>query len=194
MEGAEVRFPASIDGVALDGEAVRPPHDGYDDEGAWTGEDDDVRYPGPWADPVQVTWTPSDAGDPVTVALRYLGRGDEGSCATDADCEAGFACEDDACRAAEGSGGDVIGELVCTVPDGGEFSLDPSLLSPLDAFVDPSEVRGAVLAVGRIAQGTAEVPDALTWDGGRVVLSPVRWRVLDLLYTRLDLAGAEVAP
>jgi hypothetical protein len=187
-------FPSPVEELALDGIPVRAPHDGYDEDGSWTGQDDDVRYRGPWSGPVAITWSPSARGEAVTLALRYLGRGDEGACASGVDCEEGFSCEEGACRADEGSGLDVVGEFVCTLVDDGEYLLDPADLSELEAHIDPGTIRGAVLAVGRVFEGQLTVPDALTWTGGRVPLSPVRTRALDLLYTRLTLDNGEVSP
>lgn len=191
---ATLYFPTSIDGVSIQGVPLRAPHHGYNKKGVWTGEDDDVRHPGPWDSPLSITWTPSPTAEPVTIALRYLGRGEESACCFDSDCEIGFSCEDSYCRADEGSGLDVVGELVCTVADNGEYTLQASALAELESHIDPSKIRGAVLAVGRVAEGEIQVPDALTWTGKRVVLSPVRTRVLDLLYTRLQLSETEASP
>ena len=80
----------------------------------------------------------------------------------------------------------VLGELTCTVADDGEFTFQPDHLETLDGWVSPNDVAGAVLAAARITEGTADVEDALTFNGKRVELSPVRSRLTDLLYTRLE--------
>lgn len=186
LTDGEVMFPPDIEGVAVNGETVRPPHPGYNDAGVWTGEPDDVRYPGPFEEPMTVTWTPSALATPVTVAIRYQGVYDEGACTCQSDCSTGFTCEEGQCVFDDGSGYNIVGELVCTVADDGEFTVDPSFLETLDTWVSPTDIRGYALAVGRISEGTVTVPDALTYNGKRVGISPVRTRVLDLVYTRLE--------
>ena len=184
-----IRFPADVSGVSLDGVEVRAPHHEYDDEGVWDPEvEDDVRYPGPWTGPVTVSWEPSDDGQPVTIVVRYLGVGEEEACDCNWDCSAGFTCDEQlgACLPDEGSGWVPEGELVCTVADDGEFVLEPSRLDILDTWVDPTAVHGRVLGVARISEGTVEVADALTFNDKRVVLTPVRTRVSDVLWTRLE--------
>lgn len=185
LADAPVRFPPSLEGAALDGVAIRAPHHGYDDAGTWTGEPDDVRFPGPWSAPVTVTWTPSPTFDPVTLTIRYLGTESEGECGCSG-CSDGFVCEDGQCVGEEGSGLVIEGEIVCTLADDGEFVFEPGYLDTLETWVDPTRVRGYVLGIGRMTEGTAEVPDALTYTGKRVSITPIRTRVMDLLYTRLE--------
>ncbi|MFH1465594.1 MAG: hypothetical protein ABIO70_14500 [Pseudomonadota bacterium] len=174
LTGAQVQFPADLEDFALGGQLIRKPGS------------TDVHLPGPWTDPVELTWTPSQSGQPVTVVLRYLGWGDEGSCDCNTPCGAGFSCLDGLCVGTEGAGWHVLGELACTVVDDGSFTLKPAWLQTLERATDPDARAGYVLAVARISEGTVEVADALTYNGKRVTISPVRTRVSDILWTRLE--------
>ncbi|MDP6931798.1 MAG: hypothetical protein QGG40_02735 [Myxococcota bacterium] len=188
LTDAQLQAPPSIDDLAVGGETVRAPHHYYDDKGEWVGYDvfDDVRYAGPWTEAMDVTWTPSEEGTPLTLSIRYLGVGEEYACSCSADCDDGFSCIDGSCYGDDGAGWVVLGELTCTVADDGKFTFRPSHLETLDGWVSPGDIAGAVLAAARITEGTAEVEDALTFNGKRVPLSPVRTRLTDLLYTRLE--------
>jgi hypothetical protein len=171
------------------GRRVRAPTHGYDARGVFVGDDveDDVRSPGPWTRPVRITWTPSEEGTPLTIAVRFLGALQEGTCGCDADCEAGFVCgEDEMCRSTEGVLGQPLGEVICTVHDDGAFSLRPEHLEGLERWVSDEDRQGAVLMVGRITEGTITVPDAMTFNGKRTPLTPVRTRATDLVITRLE--------
>lgn len=167
LSGGTIRFPPDVSGLTLDDVPVRAPHHDYDDDGLYTGERDEVRFPGPFERPVHLGWAPSATGEPLTVALRYLGAGDP--------------------DALEGDGSVVLGELVCTVPDDGSFVLEPDALELLNLAVRPGDVEGAVLFVGRMVEDTIAVPDVLSRDGLRIPFGPVRTRTLDLVVTRLDL-------
>ncbi len=183
-----VTFPEALQGVTIGGEALRPPHHGYDEDGVWIGEDeeDPVRFPGPWEAPLELTWTPSTAGEPLTVVVRILGFGAEADCLCGEDCGAGFACEQGVCAPTEGSGWVVVSELACTVADDGEFTLTPDMGRDLLLASPWWETAGAVLAVGRMNEGELVVPDVRTQSGQRVPVTPVRTRVMDLTWTRLE--------
>ena len=60
------------------------------------------------------------------------------------------------------------------------------MLKDIWQWVDPDDVAGAVLMVSRQRESTMVVPDALTYNGRRVSLSPVRTRILDIIATRLE--------
>ena len=193
-----MRYPAELAGVLVNGEAVRAPHHGYDDDGVWVSDllDDDVRFDGPWnGDGMTVEWDSLNNGDSITISIRYLSSGIETLCDGCTECADGFSCEpedpdDDNsaryCTAAEGSSWLVAGDVSCTVPDTGEFTLTTKHLEMLDLYVPPYYVDGALLTVSRKAEGTIEVPDVRTFNGKRVKSSPVRTRATDLIITRLD--------
>ncbi|MCB9676715.1 MAG: hypothetical protein H6737_16480 [Alphaproteobacteria bacterium] len=187
LTAATVRFPSGIAGLEIDGEPVRPPHHDYDDDGVYTGERDEVRFAGPFERQMTLTWEPSTTSDPLTVSLRYLGAAAQGVCAVDADCDIGVSCVEGECIPDDGDGSVVLGELVCTVVDDGVFSLSPDDLEFLDAAVREDQRAGAVLWVARMSEGTVEIPDAMSYVGGRIPISPVRTRVTDVVVTRLDL-------
>jgi len=188
LSGATMRLPPEISGVMVDGAEVRPPHHGYNAQGVWkgVGRTDDVRFEGPWKAPMALDWTPSSAGGPVTVAIRLHGSAPEGSCSCSADCGAGFGCEDGECMGNDGSTGLVLGELVCTLSDDGSHTIRPGDLSELMTWVDQREVAGATLWIARINEGTAFIPDVLTWNGKRIGINPIRVRSTDLIVTRLE--------
>ncbi len=174
LSDAAVRFPAAIEDLALDGERVRPPGS------------TPLRFPGPWINPVEVSWTPSADSEPLTIVLRHLGWGDEGSCDCNTGCGSGFTCRDNLCVADEGSGWHVLGELACTVADDGSFTITPDMVRSLNLYTDPNERAGSVLAVARLAEGSVQIADALTYNGKRVTVSPVRTRISDITWTRLE--------
>jgi len=182
-----VHLPVTIDDVAVNGTPIRPPRHGYSRDGEWTGEDDDVRFTGPFTEPMTVSWTPSRSSGDVTLVVRLLGSGIEGSCGCDADCEAGFSCAYGSCSGDDGAGWNVLAEVACTATDDGEFVINPEEFAGVWAGVDWDDIAGATLAVGRINENTLFVPDVLTWNGKKVGISPVRVRASDLLVTRLEL-------
>lgn len=187
VTGAVIRTPSPVEGLRVGDVTVRAPHHGYSSGGRWIGDDfeDPVEVPGPWTEPVTLQWTPSATGEPLTIALRLLGPGDEGPCGCADDCDVGFSCELGRCRADRGAAGASLGELVCTVADDGLFVLEPDQLETLDAWVDPTATRGAALFVSRIVEGTVEVPDVLTFNRKRVTITPVRTRTADVVVTRV---------
>ncbi len=190
-------FPHPITGLRVNGDVVRPPHHGYDTDGVYVGEDvvDDVRFTGPWAGDTTITWEPSSSAQAVTVSVRLLASGLETPCDGCTSCDPGFHCEaEDSedpdsprwCTADEGSSWLSAGEVTCTVPDTGEFTLTREHLELLLLAVPPYNVNGAVLTVGRRLEGTLFVPDALTYNGKRAPLNGVRTRTSDTIVTRLD--------
>jgi hypothetical protein len=188
MVGAEVRTPEPVADLAIGGQAVRPPHHGYNDNGVWVGEDleDPVRFEGPWDAPMELTWTPGARGDSLTLVVRILGYGAEADCACGEDCGAGFSCDQGVCAPDEGSGWVAVGELACTVADDGAFSLTPALVRPLLQSAPGWERAGVALAVGRMVEGEATVPDVRSNAGRRIPITPVRTRMADLTWTRLE--------
>ncbi|MEC8424838.1 MAG: hypothetical protein VX000_13735, partial [Myxococcota bacterium] len=188
MAGATVRTPEPVAALAIDGVVVRPPRHGYDGDGVWVGEDieDPVRFEGPWSSPVELTWTPGLRGDSLTVVVRILGYGAEADCACGEDCGPGFFCDRGVCAPEEGSGWVAVGELACTVADDGAFSLTPALVGPLLQSGPAWERAGVVLAVGRMIEGEVVVPDVRSNGGRRIPITPVRTRMADLVWTRLE--------
>ena len=182
LVGAPVDFPPAVSGLAIGGVEVRAPVHTLE-------ADDDVRFPGPWAGPMEITWDVSDSKAPVTVTLRYLGVGVETNCSDPADCGAGFSCEIDtggvgACVGDGGAGWNIQGEVTCTVADDGSFSFVSSRLAALNARVSGQH---AVLLVSRISEARAEeVADVRTSHGKRMPFGPLRVRVSDSVVTRLS--------
>jgi hypothetical protein len=197
FEGA-FAFPDALANVRVNGGLVRPPHHGYDETGYYVGEEltDDVRFPGPWNEGgTTLEWDPSPSGSPVTVSVRYLASGIETKCDGCTDCDPGFHCEPEDstdptsqrwCTADEGSSWLILGDVVCTVPDTGVFTLTSEHLEMLSLMVPPYYVNGAVLTIGRTVEGQLTVPDALTYNGKRAPLHGVRTRASDVIITRLD--------
>ena len=193
--GGTLTFPEPVADVVMGGVTLRAPHHGYDDAGVWTGENDDVRVPSPFGtEGLEITWTPSTTAEPVTLVWRYLASGVEGSCDCAVGCGDGFTCEPEeegsdtgVCVPNEGSTWNVLGELVCTLADDGEFTLTEERLSTLNAFVphDPEWADGAMLFFGRVSEGTLTVPDAYTFNGKRAPSEPVRTRASDVVATRV---------
>lgn len=171
-----LHFPSALQDLALDGQPVRAP-----------ASDEQLRYTGPWAGPMELTWTPASSPEPLTVVLRYLGWGDEGACDCNNVCGPGFTCKDGLCVGDEGSGWHVLGELACTVADDGSFSITPAMLATLDGNTNAGERAGVVLAMARLSEGSVEVDDVLTYNGKRVSITPVRTRVADVVWTRLSM-------
>ena len=67
------------------------------------------------------------------------------------------------------------------------FVITPEAFAGVWSTVDWADVAGATIAVARMNESTATVPDVLTWNGKRVKSSPVRVRAMDVLVTRLEL-------
>lgn len=186
LANATIQIPEPITGVAVNGAAVRPPNHGYSRLGEWTGEDDDVRFTGPFAEPMSVTWTPSVSQGSVTLVVRLLGAQSEGDCDCLADCDEGFFCESGQCVGADGSSANVLAELACDAEDDGEFVIAPEELAGVWTMVDWTDIRGATLSVARMNEAQATIQDVLTWNGKRVSAEPVRVRAMDVLVTRLE--------
>ena len=187
LSDGSIQLPVAIQGVAVNGGPVRVPNHGYSRDGEWTGEDDDVRFSGPFVEPMSVTWTPSASMGDITLVVRVLGSGAEGACDCDAACDAGFRCESGQSVGADGAGWNVLAELACTVEDDGEFVIVPESFAGIWTTVDWDDVAGATLAVARINEATVDVSDVLSWNGKRVPSSSVRIRASDIVVTRLEL-------
>ena len=173
---AVMHLPAALEDLSVGGEAVRAPLNGKDD----------VRFAGPWDKPMKLGWTPSSSRGPVTLSIRLHGSADEGICGCAADCGPGFSCEEGQCRGKDGATGVVLAELVCTLEDDGAHTIRPGDLDALWPWVRRRDVAGATLWAARINEGTAFIPDVLTWNGKRVGINPIRVRASDILITRLE--------
>ncbi len=173
---APLHFPSELTDLAINGQAVVAPSAGAE-----------LRFDGPWSGPMELSWTPAANPEPLTVVLRYIGWGDEGSCDCNTTCGPGFTCREGLCVGEEGSGWHVLGELACTVADDGAFSLTPGMLATLDGNIDDNERAGVVLAMARLSEGTVELEDALTFNGKRVSITPARTRVADITWTRVSM-------
>jgi len=173
---ATMNLPPKMEGLAIGGAKVRAPAHGKDD----------VRFSGPWDGPMEIAWTPSSSLAPLTVAIRLHGTADEGSCGCAEDCGPGFTCEDGQCQGKDGSTSVVLAEVVCTLEDDGAHTLSPSDFAEAWTWVKRSEVAGATLLAARINEGTAFIPDVLTWNGKRVGINPIRVRSSDIVVTRLE--------
>jgi hypothetical protein len=173
LQGAQVRLPSAIADLAVGGEAVVAPGN------------TELRYDGPWTQPMEITWAPAATPESVTIVVRYIGWGDEGACDCNTRCGPGFTCRDDLCIPDEGSTWHVLGEVACTVVDDGSFTFTPEMLATLEHTTNDGEHAGTLLAVARMSEGTVEVEDALTLNGKRVSITPVRTRFSDITWTRL---------
>jgi hypothetical protein len=176
LSGAVIHLPPSLDDLSIGGRPVVAPAHGRDD----------VRHPGPWTQSMDISWTPSTSLGDVTLAVRLHGAESEGACGCQADCGPGFACESGQCMGKDGSGSAVLGELVCTLADDGKHTLRPEQLGPLLQLAQGGKVAGATLWAARINEGTAFIPDVLTWNGRKVGINPVRVRASDIIITRLE--------
>ena len=182
-----MHLPVELEGLAINGSGVRPPEHGFNREGEWTGEDDDVRFNGPFTEPMTVTWTASRSMGDVTIVIQLLGEGAEGECGCIGDCEAGFSCEAGECVADDGVTWNVLAEVACTATDDGEFTVEPADLAGAWTHVDWADVAGATASFARINESTLFVPDVLTWNGRKVGIDPVRVRASDVVVTRLEV-------
>ncbi|MGB0639116.1 MAG: hypothetical protein ACPGTU_07290 [Myxococcota bacterium] len=182
-----VHLPPTLDDFAIAGAPIRSPNHGYNRAGEWTGEDDDVRFTGPFVTPMGLTWTPSRSLGNITLVVRLHGEGVEGVCDCTAECDEGFSCLDGTCVGNDGATWNVLAEVACTVADDGEYEIQPEQLAGVWTQVEWGDVAGATLSIARMNEGTTFVPDVLTWNGKRVGISPVRVRATDILVTRLEV-------
>jgi len=178
LDGSMI-LPSDILDLNVQGEAVRPPVHGE--------EDDPVRFAGPWNEPMEIIWTPAASPQNLTIAIRAVASTPEGICICDDDCGAGFSCVDSACLGDDGSSAKQLGELVCTVADDGAFTLSPEDVKTFASQLNDAEWEGSILVVSRITQGTVTVADVLTFNGKRIATGSVRTRAIDSIYTRLEV-------
>jgi hypothetical protein len=187
LTDGNMHLPMPLEDAAINGAPVRAPNHGYNRAGEWTGEDDDVRYRGPFTEPMVLTWTPSPSQGDLTVVIHLLGEGVESDCGCTADCEAGFECVDGGCMGVDGASWNVLAEVACTAADDGEFSIEPQALAGVWAQLDWADLAGATVSLARINESTVFVPDVRTWNGKKVGIDPVRVRASDILVTRLEV-------
>lgn len=183
LEGdAAMTLPDDLVDVQVNGEAVRAPQHGE--------EDDLVRFAGPWTEAMEITWTPADSAQSLTISLRNVGKNPEGegACSCDEDCGSGFSCTEEKCFGDDGSSGQQLGELVCTVADDGSFSISPEDVAQLKKQTESEGWSGSILVISRITEGEITIPDILTFNGKRMETEPVRTRAIDAIYTRLEKA------
>jgi hypothetical protein len=173
LSDGTMELPPDILDLQIGGEEVKAPSG-------------DLRFHGPWEEAMELSWTPSDEGAPLTISLRALGYGEEGPCDCSEDCGPGFFCEDGACLGEDGASWNQLGELVCTVEDDGSFSLAPS---EAQVLVDQagSDWAGSILVASRSTEGQLQVPDVLTFNGKRISNGPVRTRGIDAIFTRVEV-------
>jgi hypothetical protein len=176
---ASMTLPTQLSDVMVNGEAVRAPQHGE--------EDDPVRFAGPWAEAMEITWTPSDPPQPLTIAIRTVGSVSEGDCSCDEDCGSGFSCQEAECFGDDGSSSEQLGELLCTVTDDGTFSISPADVEQLQNNTK-EKLAGSILIVSRITEGEITTPDVLSFNGKRIENGTVRTRAIDAIYTRLEIA------
>lgn len=179
LENASMTLPTELSDVKVNGEVVRAPKHGEDD--------DPVRFSGPWTEAMEITWTPSDPPQQLTIAIRNVGSASEGACSCDDDCGSGFSCQDSECFGDDGSSGEQLGELLCTVADDGSFSISPADVEQLQNNTKV-DWAGSILIVSRITEGEITTPDVLTFNGKRIENGLVRTRAIDAIYTRVEIA------
>ena len=184
-----IQLPPDLENVTIGGAPVRAPNHGYTRGGEWTGEDDDVRYPGPFSTPMTVGWEAGRQGGKVTIVVRLHGVGVESACGCAADCGDGFTCDEGVCVGVDGATWNVLAEVACTAADDGEFIMQPEDMAGVWSQVDWVDIAGATLSVARMSESVAVVPDVLTWNGKRVGSdnNEVRLRASDILVTRLEV-------
>ncbi len=176
---AEVHLPPSLDDVAIDGFTLFKP-----------AFDDDTRYDGPWEEPIELTWTPSEDASPMTVTLRLVGGAQESQCdwCEEDACPDGTTCDEDGwCIPDHGSGWNVLGEVTCTVADDGECTLSPDDLVELETYWPVDTADGALLFISRIEEDLITVPDVRSWHGDRIPVGDLRFRATDTIVSRLEL-------
>jgi len=184
-----VQLPQDLEGVTIEGSPVRTPNHGYSRTGEWTGEDDNVRYPGPFSAPMKVGWEPGRQAGNITLVIRLHGEGVEGTCGCASDCDEGFLCDEGVCVGEDGASWNVLAEVACTAADDGEFVVNPEDMAGVWAQLDWADVAGATLSVARMSESTAVVPDILTWNSKRIgdENNEVRLRASDVVVTRLEV-------
>jgi hypothetical protein len=179
LQDGSMTLPPDILDLTVQGEIVRAPLHGE--------EDDPVRFAGPWASPMELTWTAADSPQNLTIAIRAVASIPEGNCICDDDCGAGFSCVESTCFGDDGSSAKQLGELVCTVADDGSFTLSPDDVKSFASQLNDADWAGSILVVSRINQGTITVPDVLTFNGKRISTGTIRTRAIDSIYTRLEV-------
>jgi len=177
LEGT-LALPPDILDLHVNDEPVRAPE--HTDE-----IEDDVRFAGPWYGPMRITWTPASEPSPLTIAIRTVGVGAEGTCDCSTDCGPGFECDAGVCVGVDGASWVQVGEMVCTVADDGEFVLGGNDTQELWDWAGPDQAAGTILVVARTTSGEVSPADVLTFNGKRVENGPVRTRGIDAIYTRL---------
>ncbi len=184
-----IQLPSALQGVRVNESPVRAPNHGYGRNGEWTGEDDDVRYPGPFTEPIRVGWEAGLSTDKITLVIRIVGEGVEDDCDCAGDCEPGFKCDGGVCVGVDGASWNVLAEVACTAADDGEFTIRPEDMAGVWTQFEWYEVAGATLSIARISEGTATIPDIMTWNGKRVGTkrNAVRLRASDIVVTRLEV-------
>lgn len=78
-----------------------------------------------------------------------------------------------------------VGELVCTAADDGSFTIGADDLESLEARVDMSRVRGAILVVSRTREDLVQLPLVRNETGGAADINPVRLRASHMVVGRL---------
>jgi hypothetical protein len=131
--------------------------DGFCDEGGCFDSDSTWLYPDPTC--ARHTWAISQCGTDGTCRPSGGDRGGDGT----------------------------VAELLCTANDAaGEFTVSADAIADLLASVDAGEVVGAVLTVSRQSEDLITVPLARDLIGNQEDINPVRFRVAQVQYGRLQ--------
>lgn len=151
---------------------------------------------------LEVLWPAPTTPQTLVLSLELYGAGsgtcpgDCGSsstcCLTNTSCPTGSLCESvgdtaPACYPKDGDLAARLGALVCTAADTGQTTLPGDAIADLLSRFASSEVRGAILRMGRVNVVESTLADAIASDGTRHSLKPVLLRAADVVITRLSL-------
>ena len=79
-----------------------------------------------------------------------------------------------------------LGELICTATDDGEFTVSTEQIDRLLAGLADEEILGAIMSVSRVNEQLVNVPLARDQIGNEDNINPVRLRLAQVQYGRVD--------
>ncbi len=154
-------------------------HDGVDSDHPQGPMGSDLP-PGDW-DPAL-----SDGCDEAGCMLNGVWLGPDPDCARHAyktaTCVQDHCIDDGGGRSPE----EHLGELICTATDDGSFVVEADQIQRLLAGLDGEEVAGAIVSVSRVNEQLVNVPLARDQIGNEDNINPVRLRLAQVQYGRVD--------